>query len=53
MYKLFSKTLTVMITLFFIGFLLFKYPAIGKKAGELAEWFGKDENIQNTTKPAR
>ena len=48
MYKLFSKILIVTITLFFIGFLLFKYPAIGKKAGELAEWFGKDENIQNT-----
>ena len=48
MYRLFTKTLTIMITLFFIGFLLFKYPAIGKKAGELAEWFGKDENIQNT-----
>ena len=36
MYKLFSKILIVTITLFFIGFLLFKYLAIGKKAGELA-----------------
>ena len=48
MYKLFSKILIVTITLFFIGFLLFKYPVIGEKMSDVTEWFSKDENIQST-----
>ena len=46
--QIIKKLIYISIALFFLGFLLFKYPHVGTRLNELKDWLLNDPNISNT-----
>ena len=46
--RLIKKVFYSLIALFFLGFVLFKYPFVGTGLNDLKDWFLSDPNISNT-----